>query len=48
MARGIPPEEARRLVVRGFFADVLGGIEVPALRERVLAAVEEKLTEVSA
>ena len=48
MARGIPPEEARRLVVRGFFADVLGGIEVPALRERVLAAVEEKLAEVSA
>ena len=48
MARGIPPQEARRLVIRGFFADVLGGIEVPALRERVLAAVEEKLAEVSA
>jgi Fe-S cluster assembly protein SufD len=48
MSRGIPPQEARRLVVRGFFADVLGGIEVPALRERVLAAVEKELAQVSA
>ena len=31
-ARGIPEDEARRLVVRGFFADVLDQIGVPELR----------------
>ena len=34
-ARGIPEEEARRLVVRGFFAELIGQIGVPELRERL-------------
>jgi Fe-S cluster assembly protein SufD len=42
-ARGIPADEARRMVVRGFFADVLQQIGVPALEERLLAAVEAEL-----
>jgi Fe-S cluster assembly protein SufD len=43
MARGIPADVARRLVVRGFFADVLAAIELPELADRLLAAVDAKL-----
>jgi Fe-S cluster assembly protein SufD len=44
MARGIPEDEARRLVVRGFFAEVVERIGVPEVRERLLAAVESELS----
>jgi Fe-S cluster assembly protein SufD len=43
MARGIPFEEARRLVIRGFFGELIGQIEVPELRERITAAIEAEL-----
>ena len=43
MSRGVPRDEARRLVVRGFFADVIQRIEVPALRERLENAIEAEL-----
>jgi Fe-S cluster assembly protein SufD len=43
MARGIPFEEARRLVIRGFFGQLIGQIEVPELRDRITAAVEAEL-----
>jgi Fe-S cluster assembly protein SufD len=43
MARGIPADEARRLVVRGFFAEIVDAIDVPAIRERVALAVEHEL-----
>jgi Fe-S cluster assembly protein SufD len=43
MARGIPFEEARRLVIQGFFGELIGKIEVPELRERVSAAIEREL-----
>jgi Fe-S cluster assembly protein SufD len=43
MARGIPFEEARRLVIRGFFGELIEQIEVPELRERITAAVEAEL-----
>ncbi|GII32067.1 Fe-S cluster assembly protein SufD [Planotetraspora mira] len=42
-ARGIPFDEARRLVIHGFFAQLLEKIEVEEIRERVLAAVEAEL-----
>jgi Fe-S cluster assembly protein SufD len=42
-SRGIPLEEARRLVIRGFFGELIGKIGVPELEERVTAAVEEEL-----
>lgn len=42
-ARGIPYEDARRLVIRGFFAQLVEKIEVSELRERVLARVEAEL-----
>ncbi|HEX9042947.1 MAG TPA: Fe-S cluster assembly protein SufD [Trebonia sp.] len=43
-ARGIPYEEARRLVIRGFFGELIGKIGVPELEERVTAAIEEELS----
>ncbi len=42
-ARGIPAEEARRLVVRGFFAELIARIGVPHLVERLMAEVEQEL-----
>jgi Fe-S cluster assembly protein SufD len=42
-SRGIPAEQARRLVVRGFFGEILQKITVPALRERLSAAIETEL-----
>jgi Fe-S cluster assembly protein SufD len=47
-ARGIREDEARRLVVRGFFADVISAIGVPAVAERLAAAVEAELAAVGA
>ncbi|MDT0532951.1 Fe-S cluster assembly protein SufD [Micromonospora sp. DSM 115977] len=43
MARGIPEAEARRLVVRGFFAELINKIPVESLRERLGDAIERRL-----
>ncbi len=48
MARGIPEAEARRLVVRGFFAELINKIPVEDLRERLGDAIEARLTGVGA
>jgi Fe-S cluster assembly protein SufD len=45
MARGIPEGEARKLVVRGFFAELLNKIPVEELRQRLGDAVEARLAE---
>ncbi|WP_460460425.1 Fe-S cluster assembly protein SufD, partial [Angustibacter peucedani] len=42
-ARGITESEARRLVVRGFFADIVAQIGVPDLQEQLMAAIEAEL-----
>jgi Fe-S cluster assembly protein SufD len=42
-SRGIPEDEARRLVVRGFFADVVDHINVPALHDRLMASIDARL-----
>ncbi len=42
-SRGIPEDEARRLVVRGFFADVVGRLGLPDVEERLSAAIEAEL-----
>ena len=44
MARGIPMEEARRLVIRGFFGELINKIDVPELRERITVSIEAELT----
>ncbi|MFI9309069.1 Fe-S cluster assembly protein SufD [Streptomyces triculaminicus] len=43
MARGIPADEARRLVVRGFFAELVQQIGIPDLEERLIAKIEAEL-----
>jgi Fe-S cluster assembly protein SufD len=42
-ARGIPEEQARRLVVRGFFNEIIAKIAVPGIRERLTTAIEHEL-----
>ncbi len=43
MARGIPEDAARRLVVRGFFAELLNKVPVPELHDRLVEAIEARL-----
>jgi Fe-S cluster assembly protein SufD len=43
MARGIPYDEARRLVIRGFFGQLIAQIEVPEVRDRISGAIEAEL-----
>jgi Fe-S cluster assembly protein SufD len=43
MSRGVPESVARRLVVRGFFADVINRIGVPEVEARLLEAVDVEL-----
>src|SRR4051794_33091032 len=43
MARGIDEGTARRLVVRGFFADLVERIGIPEVEQRLMAAVEDEL-----
>jgi Fe-S cluster assembly protein SufD len=43
-ARGIPFDEARRLVIRGFFGELIAKIGVPELEERITTAIEEELS----
>lgn len=43
MARGIPEDVARRLVVRGFLHEIIQQIKVPGLEERLTEAVEREL-----
>ncbi|WP_448433659.1 Fe-S cluster assembly protein SufD [Mycolicibacterium setense] len=42
-ARGIPEDQARRLVVRGFFNEIIAKIAVPEVRERLTTAIEREL-----
>ncbi|OBH66069.1 Fe-S cluster assembly protein SufD [Mycobacterium colombiense] len=42
-SRGVPEEQARRLVIRGFFAEIISKIAVPEIRERLTAAIEHEL-----
>lgn len=47
-ARGIPEDAARRLVVRGFFHEIIQKIAVPEVRERLEAAIEAELAAIGA
>jgi Fe-S cluster assembly protein SufD len=42
-SRGIPEDEARRLVVHGFFNDIVRRVGVPEIEERLMATVEAEL-----
>ena len=43
MSRGIPPKEAERLIVFGFFQEVLDRVEIPEIRDGLVAAIEDEL-----
>ncbi|GAB3162457.1 Fe-S cluster assembly protein SufD [Myceligenerans halotolerans] len=43
MARGIPETDARRLVVRGFFAELIQEIGVESVEARLIASIEAEL-----
>lgn len=43
MSRGISPDVAKRLVVRGFFGEVLGKIGIGSIVERASAIIEREL-----
>ncbi len=45
-SRGISEDQARRLVVRGFFADLIREIGVPAVQESLMHAIELELEQV--
>lgn len=47
-SRGLPEEEARRLVVRGFLSAIIQKIGVPAVQERLDKAIESELRESTA
>jgi Fe-S cluster assembly protein SufD len=46
MARGLPRPDAERLIVRGFFQDVLDRIELEPVREAVTSALEARIPEI--
>lgn len=48
MSRGISEADARRLVVRGFFAELVDQIGVPAVQEHLMASIEAELERASA
>ena len=47
-SRGIPEAEARRLIIRGFFSEVISRIPVESLREDLEERVAEELAKISA
>ncbi|MBD0689687.1 Fe-S cluster assembly protein SufD [Streptomyces sp. CBMA123] len=47
MSRGIDEDQARRLVLRGFFRDIITKIGIPEVEDRVLGAIESELTQLS-
>jgi Fe-S cluster assembly protein SufD len=44
-SRGVTEDEARRLVVHGFFADIIKKIGVDTVEKRLLAAIEDELAQ---
>ena len=47
-SRGVPEDEARRLVVSGFFNDIIGKIGVPQVADRLHDVIEQKLARTAA
>ena len=43
MSRGIPEDQARRLVVRGFLFEIIQQVGVEALEEQLRASLEDEL-----
>ena len=48
MSRGIASEEARRLVIRGFFSEIIGKIGDEVIEERLMSRIDNDLAKVGA
>ncbi|MFM8897403.1 MAG: Fe-S cluster assembly protein SufD, partial [Actinomycetota bacterium] len=48
MSRGIPMSEARRLVIRGFFTEIISKIGNETIEERLMARIDSQLERVGA
>ena len=48
MSRGIPMAEARRLVTRGFFGEIISKIGNEEVEERLMKRVDQQLAKVGA
>jgi Fe-S cluster assembly protein SufD len=46
-SRGIPADEARRIVVRAFFAEIIDKLGVQSLQERLLRQIDDELERVT-
>jgi Fe-S cluster assembly protein SufD len=46
-SRGIPADEARRIVVRAFFAEIIDKLGVESLQERLLRQIDDELERVT-
>ena len=46
MARGIPESEARRLVIRGFFSEIVSKLNLPEVEERIMERIDNELGQV--
>ena len=46
MSRGIPMADARRLVIRGFFAEIIAKIGIDEIEERLMARIDSELAKV--
>ncbi|HJB24741.1 MAG TPA: Fe-S cluster assembly protein SufD [Candidatus Jeotgalibaca pullicola] len=44
LSRGIPTEEAERLVIRGFLGTVIAAIPLKAIRDELIEVIDKKLT----
>ncbi|MEJ6626898.1 MAG: SufD family Fe-S cluster assembly protein, partial [Actinomycetes bacterium] len=47
-SRGIPADVARRLVVRGFFAEIVGKIRDEEIENRLMDRIDAELAKVGA
>lgn len=47
-SRGIPADIARRLVIRGFFAEIIGKLNSEELEERLMSRIDDELAKVGA
>ena len=43
MSRGINMDDARRLVVRGFFNEIVSEIGIDAIQERIMTRIDGEL-----
>ena len=46
MSRGIPSEEARRLVIRGFFSEIVSKLNLDEVEERIMVRIDNELAAV--